>query len=411
MKQDDELWMKKMKEMLQDYDEAPPSGGWEKLSQSLLPPAERSIISRKWWGVAAAVLLLAVSGVSFYFLHTPAAEDIRLTDIPVVDVTSEEIPVAPVISEPETPYIVYATTKKRINATVKDNDSVIVTEPIVSSQGADESVPEKDSKQERDDKNVGKSQSNSDNAVRTVSKSGKRPFTPVAQKRTSRKNLALGLSVNSGPTSFSKEENQPLLRMSNMPQLSPSDLVNVVTNVTGYKDISDKNMVFADGKYQVVEFEKIEHKLPITVGVSLRKEIGNGFSVETGLSYTFLKSDIIQSTQQGEVKGEQKLHYLGIPVKANWDFINNKNFTLYLSAGGTVEKCIYGKILDKKNTVKELQLSLNGGVGAQYNLTKHVGIYIEPGVSYFFDDGSKVETIRKETPFNFNLQGGVRFMY
>jgi hypothetical protein len=38
-------------------------------------------------------------------------------------------------------------------------------------------------------------------------------------------------------------------------------------------------------------------------------------------------------------------------------------------------------------------------------------VYVEPGVSHYFDDGSKVETIRKESALNFTLQAGVRLMY
>ena len=42
-------------------------------------------------------------------------------------------------------------------------------------------------------------------------------------------------------------------------------------------------------------------------------------------------------------------------------------------------------------------------------ITEKLGIYAEPGVVYYFDDGSNVNTIRKEHPFNFNIQLGVRF--
>lgn len=56
--------------------------------------------------------------------------------------------------------------------------------------------------------------------------------------------------------------------------------------------------------------------------------------------------------------------------------------------------------------------AVNGGaVGAQYNISNRVGIYVEPGVSYFFDDGSPIETIRKENPTNFTLQAGIRLTY
>ena len=152
-----------------------------------------------------------------------------------------------------------------------------------------------------------------------------------------------------------------------------------------------------------------EHHQPVSFGLSVRKSLPKGFSVETGLTYTLLSSDI---KRQGDTKMQsQKLHYIGIPVRGNWNFLEKKYFTLYVSAGGMVEKCVYGKLADDKVNVKPLQFSVAGAVGAQFNATDHVGLYVEPGVSYFFDDGSKVQTIRKERPCNFNLQAGLRFTY
>ena len=36
----------------------------------------------------------------------------------------------------------------------------------------------------------------------------------------------------------------------------------------------------------------------------------------------------------------QKLHYIGIPVRANWSFVNDKRFTVYVSAGGAMRVCL-----------------------------------------------------------------------
>ena len=153
----------------------------------------------------------------------------------------------------------------------------------------------------------------------------------------------------------------------------------------------------------------VDHKQPVSAGFSVRKNLPKGFSIETGLVYTFLSSDLFY---EGEVeKTSQKLHYLGIPLRANWNFIDRKRFTLYVSAGGTVEKCIYGKIGKETVTVDPLQWSVMAAVGAQYNLGPRIGIYVEPGISYFFDDGSEVRTIRKDTPCNFTLQAGLRLSY
>lgn len=174
-----------------------------------------------------------------------------------------------------------------------------------------------------------------------------------------------------------------------------------------------QELVFKDGIPYLMRSENqiadIDHKQPISFGVSVRKNLAKGFSLESGLTYTYLASDVRYEGSSETLS--QKLHYLGIPVRVNWNFVDMKNFTLYASAGGAIEKCVYGKIGTENETVKPVQLSVMGAVGAQYNISRRVGLYVEPGVSYFFDDGSSVQTIRKENPCNFTLQAGVRLTY
>ena len=57
----------------------------------------------------------------------------------------------------------------------------------------------------------------------------------------------------------------------------------------------------------------------------------------------------------------------------------------------------------------KLQWSINANLGVQYNISNLLGIYLEPGVGYYFDDGSDVLTIYKEKKCNFDFQLGVRF--
>ena len=82
-----------------------------------------------------------------------------------------------------------------------------------------------------------------------------------------------------------------------------------------------------------------------------------------------------------------------------------------MSGGGMIEKCLYGKICSVKATVRPLQFSALASVGAQYNFNRRVGIYVEPGFAYYFDDGSDIETIRKDNPANLTLQAGIRLTY
>lgn len=141
----------------------------------------------------------------------------------------------------------------------------------------------------------------------------------------------------------------------------------------------------------------LKHKLPISAGISVRKELSNLVSLESGLTYTLLDTD-----------RQQKLHYLGIPLKANIALSSGKHLDVYASGGAMVEKCIAASNV---STPDALQLSLTASLGLQYNLTDRLSLYAEPTLSYHFDDGSPVNTIRKEHPLNFNLLCGVRMTY
>ena len=226
---------------------------------------------------------------------------------------------------------------------------------------------------------------------------------PTEKKSSQKGTWSMGFAVgNSGGASTEVGGGTQYLSRVSMAAVS-NGLMNIP---------EDKTLVFEDGipyLRQAKQVIDIKHHQPISVGVSVRKSLGKGFSVESGLTYTLLSSDVKLADGNQEV--EQKLHYVGIPLRANWNFLDKKLVTLYVSGGGMIEKCVYGKLGSEKETVKPLQFSVSGAVGVQLNATKRIGIYMEPGVAYFFDDGSSVQTIRKENPFNFNIQAGIRFTY
>lgn len=168
----------------------------------------------------------------------------------------------------------------------------------------------------------------------------------------------------------------------------------------------------------------IRHRQPIRTGISFRYNLTERWGVETGLTYSYLSS--MMTTGNGTYSGttDQTLHYIGIPVKASYNFFTRRFITLYASAGGMAEKCVGGKAVteyklnndpirtsEESLTVKQLQWSVNAAVGAQFNFTRFFGLYIEPGASWHFDDGSMVSTIYKEKPLNFNIEFGLRFSF
>lgn len=57
---------------------------------------------------------------------------------------------------------------------------------------------------------------------------------------------------------------------------------------------------------------------------------------------------------------------------------------------------------------KKLQWSVNSSVGLQFNITRFLGLFAEPGISYHFDSGTSVKTIYNEKPSDFRLLFGIR---
>ena len=164
---------------------------------------------------------------------------------------------------------------------------------------------------------------------------------------------------------------------------------------------------------------RYDHNRPIKVGISVRYDIDNRWSISSGLTYSYLRSSFDYSEGKAFGSGVQKLHYVGLPLAADYNIISAKKLKVYLSAGGEVQKLVCGKATmdgvnipeaDANHDIKEggMQWSLNAAIGAEYNFVDNVGIYIEPGVSHYIDNHSKVDNYYKYKPTNFSLNVGLR---
>ncbi|MBO7046277.1 MAG: sigma-70 family RNA polymerase sigma factor [Prevotella sp.] len=163
------------------------------------------------------------------------------------------------------------------------------------------------------------------------------------------------------------------------------------------------------------------HYLPLTIQMTLSRRFTPHLSIETGLSYTQMKSKSITGSPTAHIQEIQRLRYLGIPFKLGWQWYNKKHFSLYSSGGAMLELPIHSTLNvdhfnNGLNTYSQesslsipVQWSASFGFGIQYDFTPHFGFYIEPSLQYFFDDGSDLKTYRTEHPLQVTLPLGIRF--
>lgn len=411
---ENELWLKRIKERLEQHSEPLPPAGWEQLEKELSGSAllpvrkKRMLFMRRYAVTAAAAVLAAVSAISLWLLQSPVAEEIRQTTPPalaaepdaLIPTTLPTIP-TPEVASGRNRLVQYRSEPvKEIKTTVS-----VPVEHATTEEKQPTTSDETSRKEAESDKQ--------DKPSRQPSTRKKIEFTPQKRKSESGKwavALAIGNAGSISSDNALRENNAGSNQLDYIGNGGKIDLSTTANEVLNIPD--NQEVVFMGGmpylKSRYRKITSIDHKQPVSVGVSVRKGLHKGFSVETGVTYTYLASEIQFDTNE-EIS--QKLHYIGIPLRANWNFVEQKTFILYVSAGGAVEKCVYGKAGTEKITVNPLQFSVSGAIGAQANLSKHMGFYVEPGVSYFFDDGSPIQTIRKENPCNFSLQAGIRLTY
>ena len=159
---------------------------------------------------------------------------------------------------------------------------------------------------------------------------------------------------------------------------------------------------------------KAEHHAPVSVGMQLAFGIAPRLSLSTGVVYTRTSSDFYPYAPNSDYQVHQVLHYVGIPVGLNYELWRSGGFHAYVMAGAEAAYNVKNDT-DEDGTKKQdakrdkVQFSGKASLGAQYDISPSVGLYIEPGAKYYFDNGSDIENTFKDKKLNFNLQFGLRF--
>ena len=180
-------------------------------------------------------------------------------------------------------------------------------------------------------------------------------------------------------------------------------------------DIADNN------KGKIEEYE--HHDKPITLGLAVNKNIGKHWSLETGLQYSYLKSYFTLGTGNYRVDKEQKLHYIGIPVKLSYQFMAYKKLSAYGSAGASIQIPLSGKtyadyVVGGKSgyttdwkTTPSIQWTVNTNIGIQYQFAPKLTLFVEPTLNWYIPNGSEVKNTWTERPFTLTVPFGIRLSW
>lgn len=402
MKEIRDQWEEDIRNKLLDFEVETDDADWEAIASRL--PANNQVGLRKafryWIGAAAAIAAVLLGGIAFYD-HT-SVTDLQVNESARMEGNRSNA-VRPNVGTPAvvaaTPVVPShpATSRRSIHASapiarasvhLATPTEEIVTETFAEEEAANEAPTTPQTKAA---------------ASATIEGEAAQRTAPQPKKKTRSKGWSFGMGA--GSLSLGTDQIVP----------------QYVTNSASLRN--DRLQSMNDLGAQVMNLPKtdIHHKTPIGLGLSVSKQLSERFFLLTGLNYSYLRSSwSTNGTYHTET--DQRLHFIGLPLSVAYRIAQWDRLSLYATAGGMAEVNVAGKqhielfsddISIMKQTehvrMKEWLWSVNGKIGLSYPVVRFVSAFAEVGASYYFDNGSAIETIHSEKPFNVSFNVGLRF--
>ena len=396
MKED---WTKQMKQKLEGHQMTPPAGLWEGISNQMglePAPAHKPAIIRRWYWAAAAVVLALVGFFVFYNFDEEQPKLEAKNEAPTESRPVSQEPDNQSIStdepaitvEPKTsaqPKLLAMVTQQ---VTVAKTNNIDVIEEQTETSIEEPVVPSAEEKSEPKQELKSEPQQKKQTYLPDVIE----PVTTASYSESSSK-WTIGLAGSNGlllaANNYANSTNvQPLYNDASPAHYYTNGMGNIAQAYT-YTDVESK------------------HHIPLRLGLSLQYQLNNRLALLSGINYTYLESEFIYPLHNN-LDFNQKLSYLGIPVGISWKIWATDHFNIYLTGGTMIEKCIKADISEGELNTHPWQWSINASAGAEYHFTRQFGVYLEPSLGYYFNDGTKLEHYYKDHPLAPSLQFGLR---
>jgi len=426
-------WTNKLRDQLADYQEPVSHDLWAGIESSLAhqnlsgKATAKKVSIRRWSAAAAAVALLGIGG-SYVYLHQNANQETRkvATSLAANQATGSSATPASLAAQIKSAELLAAASDTRspalcsgaaLGGSSNQSTGPSATPTLLSADLQSEAS----------------SETNHDDLLAEAVSDASAPISaPRKQKAVAASDYESFDFSNSNDFSNSKSHGidwSMNLYAENVvanSQSSPSRGVMVASAPSSGgqfyddgvlappSDFADKTTFLASASpwLRASRYQKAEHHAPLSVGMQVGVGILPRLTLSTGVVYTRAASDF-QPNGVDDYTVRQVLHYVGVPLGVNYRVWSKNGFSTYVMAGGEAD-------FNVKNDTEESgfkedakldrpQFSAKASLGLQYDITPQVGLYMEPGAKYYFDNGSSIENTFKDKKLNFNFQFGLRW--
>jgi len=389
-------WTDKIRDRMDDFEAEVPDGVWEDISERIGTTEKKTIPLKRWLSAAAVAAMLAGGGWMMYD-HQQTTGDIA-GEVAEADGVGEKS-VASSVTPNSGTYLMTDVRSKGIGISSDKDNYIPENQNIPESGNLDDDVVGTKKNDDSDNLKTHEREVNHSEQSGHLSDADNGNNARFDRRGYSNKANRLSASLyasNVSPSDFgSRNISTPVMMSAPKRRL--------------YNDIDNsKQRVFLS------DFEeKTSHSLPINIGLTLRYPLNDRWALESGVVYSRLNSTFTKVMRASEIKTEQSLHYIGIPLKVDYTMWSNRHLSAFVAAGGEADFNFKNNTSTegiRQETDKDRpQLSATLSAGLQYNFLPRFGIFVEPGVRYYFDNGSKIDNIYKDKKLNFSFQLGVAY--
>lgn len=398
---DQKDWTKAMRDRLADYKADVPDGLWTDIDNALDGKRRRMLVMRRWAVSAAAVVVAFVIAGSAYYLSKGSDQTTFI---------ARHIPAAipPSAAEGSLPNVKSADAPLLVALTADEKQRLPMTSDVdAASHVATTYTMEQPSNAISSDNHESRTTVTSSSTDRTDKQTATPALEPIVRNNgdVMRNNASKLSHHRSGKISLGAYSSNIMSGNTGMQSIGGNGVMSDFAMTNNML----KSRPLGMGDYS----EKKKHYMPLSFGLSVGYGLNDRVMLNTGLVYTRTVTDITRTSVVDSHNERRTLHYVGIPFGVGYRLWSTGALKVYATAGGQVDFNVTATSREEDNESHldkdRLQWSVGAAAGVEYDFVPNLGVYVEPGAKYYIKNGSGVDNIFKDKPFNFSLQIGLRY--